>query len=314
VFSELRQKPKALALSALFHAVIIGIIVINFNFTDKTILVKHSELTKTVKAKVIDQQALEQQKNKKKAIEEKRRKEIEKKKREKEAKKRKAAEEKKRKATADKKKKEEARRAAAAKKKAEQGKKKEADKKRKLAEQEKQQKIEKQKKLELDKQKKLEAEKQKKLAEEKRLREQRLAKEAEEKRLLEEKKKQEAERVRLAEEEQKRRQQELNAQLQAEETQRRMNSLRDAYKLAIRQKIERNWRRPLETGKMPECELKVLQGPGGTVLDVKVGTCAGGSPLYRESVEKAVWKADPLPTPGDPSLFERELNILFTPR
>jgi colicin import membrane protein len=306
VFSELRQKPKALALSALFHAVIIGIIVINFNFTDKTILVKHSELTKTVKAKVIDQQALEQQKNKKKAIEEKRRKEIEKKKREKEAKKRKAAEEKKRKATADKKKKEEARRAAAAKKKAEQGKKKEADKKRKLAEQEKQQKIEKQKKLELDKQKKL--------AEEKRLREQRLAKEAEQKRLLEEKKKQEAERRRLAEEEQKRRQQELNAQLQAEETQRRMNSLRDAYKLAIRQKIERNWRRPLETGKMPECELKVLQGPGGTVLDVKVGTCAGGSPLYRESVEKAVWKADPLPTPGDPSLFERELNILFTPR
>jgi colicin import membrane protein len=304
VFSELRQKPKALALSALFHAVIIGIIVINFNFTDKTILVKHSELTKTVKAKVIDQQALEQQKNKKKAIEEKRRKEIEKKKREKEAKKRKAAEEKKRKATADKKKKEEARRAAAAKKKAEQGKKKEADKKRKLAEQEKQQKIEKQKKLELDKQKKL--------AEEKRLREQRLAKEAEQKRLLEEKKKQEAERRRLAEEEQKRRQQELNAQLQAEETQRRMNSLRDQYILAIRNRIEDNWTLPPGTEKI-DCEFKVSQTSTGYIASVSFGDCTGGSPDYRNSIERAVYKSEPLPKPGDPSLFERDLIFQFKP-
>jgi colicin import membrane protein len=304
VFSELLQKPKALALSALFHAVIIGIIVINFNFTDKTILVKHSELTKTVKAKVIDQQALEQQKNKKKAIEEKRRKEIEKKKREKEAKKRKAAEEKKRKATADKKKKEEARRAAAAKKKAEQGKKKEADKKRKLAEQEKQQKIEKQKKLELDKQKKL--------AEEKRLREQRLAKEAEQKRLLEEKKKQEAERRRLAEEEQKRRQQELNAQLQAEETQRRMNSLRDQYILAIRNRIEDNWTLPPGTEKI-DCEFKVSQTSTGYIASVSFGDCTGGSPDYRNSIERAVYKSEPLPKPGDPSLFERDLIFQFKP-
>jgi colicin import membrane protein len=311
VFSELRQKPKALALSALFHAVIIGIIVINFNFTDKTILVKHSELTKTVKAKVIDQQALEQQKNKKKAIEEKRRKEIEKKKREKEAKKRKAAEEKKRKDVAKKKNKEEAKRKATADKK----KKKEASRiatAKKKAEQEKQQKIEKQKKLELDKQKKLEAEKQKKLAEEKRLREQRLAKEAEEKRLLEEKKKQEAERVRLADEEQKRRQQELNAKMQAEETHRRLNSLRDQYILAIRNRIEDNWTLPPGTEKI-DCEFKVSQTSTGYIASVSFGDCTGGSPDYRNSIERAVYKSEPLPKPGDPSLFERDLIFQFKP-
>ena len=66
MFSELRQNQKALALSVLFHVAIIAIIFINFSFSDKTILVKHAEIAKTVKAKVIDQQLLEQQKNKKK--------------------------------------------------------------------------------------------------------------------------------------------------------------------------------------------------------------------------------------------------------
>jgi len=64
---------------------------------------------------------------------------------------------------------------------------------------------------------------------------------------------------------------------------------------------------------MPECELRVLQGPGGIILDVSFGKCTGGSPTYRKSIENAVYKAEPLPKPGDPSLFERELNILFNP-
>jgi colicin import membrane protein len=305
VFSELLQHPRALVLSVLFHVAIIVMVFIDFDFRDKAILVKQADLSKTVKAQIIDRQQLEQQKNKKKAKEEKRKKDLAKQKRDKEAKKRKQAEAKKRKAEADKKKKAEAKRVEAAKQKAELAKKKEADKKHKLAEEKK--------RKELEKQKKLEAEKQKKLAEEKRKQEEQLARELEQKRLLEEKKKQEAERRRLAEEEQKRRQQELNEILKAEETQRRLNSLREAYILAIIQKIERNWRQPLESGNMPDCRLKVLQGPGGIILDVSFGTCTGGSPTYRDSIEKAVYKAEPLPKPGDPSLFERELDILFKP-
>jgi len=297
VFSELLQHPRALVLSVVFHVAIIGMVFINFDFSDKTILVKQADLSKTVQAQIIDRQQLEQQKNKKKADAEKRKQDLAKQKRDKEAKKRKAE--------ADKKKKTEAKRVAAAKQKAELAKKKEADKKRKLAEEKK--------RNQQEKQKKLEAEKQKILAEEKRKQEEQLARELEAKRLLEEKKKQEAEKRRLAEEEQQRRQQELNEILKAEESQRRLNSLREAYILAIKQRIERNWRQPPGIIEMPACRLKVLQGTGGIILDVSIGTCTGGSPIYRDSIVKAVYKADPLPKPGDPSLFQRELNILFKP-
>jgi colicin import membrane protein len=105
----------------------------------------------------------------------------------------------------------------------------------------------------------------------------------------------------------------LRAKLQAEENQRRLNSLREAYILAIRQKVERNWRKPPGSGKMPVCEVKVTQGPGGIILAVAFGDCGGSTGTYRASIENAVRKADPLPKPGDPALFERELTFLFKP-
>ncbi len=111
----------------------------------------------------------------------------------------------------------------------------------------------------------------------------------------------------------KRKQQELNEKLKAEKSQPRLNSLREAYRLAIKQKIERNWRQPQDSGEMPECEVRVMQGPGGIILDVSFGACKGETTSYRLSIENAVYKAEPLPKPGDPSLFEHELIILFNP-
>ncbi|MCP4235317.1 MAG: TonB C-terminal domain-containing protein, partial [Aestuariibacter sp.] len=129
----------------------------------------------------------------------------------------------------------------------------------------------------------------------------------------EEKQKAEAEKRRLAEEEERRKQAEIKAAIEAEETERRLNSLRDAYRLAIKQKIERNWRRPQESGRMPDCEVRVLQGPGGIILDVTFGSCEAGTTTYRASIENAVYKSEPLPKPGDTALFERELIFLFNP-
>ena len=150
------------------------------------------------------------------------------------------------------------------------------------------------------------------IAEEKRKAEE--ARAAEEKRKAEEeRKRKEAEERRLAEEEQKRKEAELKAKLLAEENQRRLNSLREAYKLAIFQKVKRNWIRPAGSEKIPECWVRVLQGPGGIILDVTFGTCKGSTATYRASIENAVYKAEPLPKPGDPSLFERELNFNFRP-
>jgi colicin import membrane protein len=56
-----------------------------------------------------------------------------------------------------------------------------------------------------------------------------------------------------------------------------------------------------------------VQGPGGIILDVTFGACKGSTAAYRSSIENAVRKADPLPKPGDPALFERELNFNFKP-
>ena len=64
---------------------------------------------------------------------------------------------------------------------------------------------------------------------------------------------------------------------------------------------------------MPVCEVRVLQGPGGIILDVTFGACGGSTALYRASIEKAVYNAEPLPKPGDDALFERELKFLFNP-
>ena len=152
---------------------------------------------------------------------------------------------------------------------------------------------------------------QKRKAEEARIAEEkRKAEEA--RRAEEERRRQEAEARRLAEEEQRRKEDELRAQLLAEENQRRLASLREQYIIAIREKIERYWLKPAGSGKMPICEVKVQQGPGGIILGVSFGDCAGTA-IYRDLIENAVRRAEPMPAPGDPSLFERNLTFLFNP-
>ena len=104
----------------------------------------------------------------------------------------------------------------------------------------------------------------------------------------------------------------MKARLEAEENQRRLSSLREKYILAIRQKVERNWKRPAGSATMPECEVNVTQGPGGIILGVSFGAC-GGSETYRKSIENAVYRAEPLPKPEDPGLFDRDLEFIFEP-
>ena len=115
-------------------------------------------------------------------------------------------------------------------------------------------------------------------------------------------------------EEQRRKEEEFRARMLAEENQRRLNTQREAYILAIRQKVERNWKRPVGSGEMPVCEVLVEQGPGGIILDVSFGSCDGSTATYRASIEGAVYQSEPLPAPGDPELFERELKFSFNPR
>ena len=56
--------------------------------------------------------------------------------------------------------------------------------------------------------------------------------------------------------------------------------------------------------------LHVTQAPGGTVLDVRLGSCNGDAAV-RESITNAVFRASPLPAPADPRAFERQSRDRF---
>jgi len=86
----------------------------------------------------------------------------------------------------------------------------------------------------------------------------------------------------------------------------------DEYRLLLVQAIERNWIRPPSARAGLECTLNVTQAPGGTVVDVRVGTC-NGDQAVRESITNAVFRASPLPPPRDPRAFQRRLEIVFKP-
>jgi colicin import membrane protein len=89
-------------------------------------------------------------------------------------------------------------------------------------------------------------------------------------------------------------------------------SAKAAYIFAIQQKISRNWVRPANAAVGLECTIKVQQAPGGEVLNVSFGACNGDATTKR-SIEAAVYKASPLPAPRDPSVFDRNLTLLFKP-
>ena len=86
----------------------------------------------------------------------------------------------------------------------------------------------------------------------------------------------------------------------------------DEYRGLLVQTIERNWIRPPSARAGLECTLFVTQAPGGTVIDVRLGTC-NGDQAVRESITNAVFKASPLPSPRDPRAFQRRLEIVFKP-
>jgi len=85
-----------------------------------------------------------------------------------------------------------------------------------------------------------------------------------------------------------------------------------AYIFAIQQRINRTWVRPPSFTVGMKCVLNVRQLPGGEVVSVTLGSCDGDEAVKR-SIEAAVFRASPLPTPADPSVFDRNLRLIFEP-
>ena len=84
------------------------------------------------------------------------------------------------------------------------------------------------------------------------------------------------------------------------------------YVAELKARIERAWNRPPTARSGLRCVVNVTQVPGGTVTDVHVGDCNGDAAV-RQSIVLAVFRASPLPAPPDPSLFERNLTLVFAP-
>jgi colicin import membrane protein len=181
--------------------------------------------------------------------------------------------------------------------------------------------VERQRRIEEEQRKRAEEEQLRKRQEEQRRREAAEAErkrqaEAERKRAEEIKRKQEEEARKRREAEEARaqaaREEELRRQLAAEEEmmQARGSSAMAEYVAIIKQHVERRWNRPPSVRPDLECEVRVTQAPGGTVLSAQVTRC-NGDMAVRQSIESAVMRASPLPQPSDPRLFERTLLLVF---
>ena len=136
--------------------------------------------------------------------------------------------------------------------------------------------------------------------------EKRAAERAEARRRVEE----EARKLEAAEQQAEARRQE-QAQRRQREAARRARQI-EAWRVAIKQRIERFWLQPPAAHISP-CEAVVEQDETGRVLSVGVRGCRA-SQAWQDSLRNAVLKASPLPPPSPAELFDRRLIITFHPK
>lgn len=88
-------------------------------------------------------------------------------------------------------------------------------------------------------------------------------------------------------------------------------SLQAKYAAALQQAIQRQWIRPETVPLGQRCRISIRQLPGGEVVDVNVSPTCPYDAAGRQSVERAVYKASPLPYAGFEAVFNRNLDLNF---
>jgi colicin import membrane protein len=286
MWQAIRKHPRAMLGAVLAHLLFVVILVVSFQFSDSS-LAPVGEQPEIIEVEAVDEKVIQAELDKIKAAEQRKKDEARKAREAKLQEQRRKEELKKQKAAAAKKLKEQ-----------------QAAEKKRIAE------------LEKKKKAKLAAEKKRLEAERKRKEEEaRLAKlEAERKA----KEKQAALQAEIA-----RQEAELQKQLEAEEQARQAEARRQAslseinkYRSLIKEQVTRHWNIPATAHDDLICEVKVRLIQSGDVVDVQI-IKSSGDPAFDNSVEKAVYRAAPLPVPTvDSGLFEefREVVFQFEPR
>jgi colicin import membrane protein len=107
---------------------------------------------------------------------------------------------------------------------------------------------------------------------------------------------------------------ELKRQLAEEERVSAVQSgpLRDQYIAQLQNRIQRAWIRPESARVGLDCLVQVTQVAGGEVTSAQVTQCNGDT-AARQSIENAVYRASPLPSPPDPALFMKTFSFRFHP-
>jgi colicin import membrane protein len=107
---------------------------------------------------------------------------------------------------------------------------------------------------------------------------------------------------------------ELKRQLAEEERVSAVQSgpLRDQYIAQLQNRIQRAWIRPPSARVGLDCLVQVTQVAGGEVTSAQVTQCNGDT-AARQSIENAVYRASPLPSPPDPALFMKTFSFRFHP-
>ncbi|TNF35401.1 MAG: cell envelope integrity protein TolA [Gammaproteobacteria bacterium] len=296
LWTDIKNHPLAMGVSLIFHVLILVILSISLSHSEKPTLPQTSQV-KTVQAVVVDAAVVESELNKLKQAEERSKQQEVNRKKKLEDEMQQAREQRR----------QEEKRLAEIKRKQQEQEKAEKEKQAKL-ERERKQKQEELAKLEKQQQeleKKRQAEQQrlaaieeKRKAEEEAARKKKEAEEAEARRLAEE-----AELKRRMEEEEKRLAQQ-NARLQ---------SVRAQYVRMIAQHVEKSWSQPANMTAGSSCEVLVEQNPMGDVIQVQMLKCSGND-AFRDSVERAVRKASPLPSAPEAGVFEKKIQFTFRPQ
>ena len=72
-----------------------------------------------------------------------------------------------------------------------------------------------------------------------------------------------------------------------------------------------NWLRPDSAPSGIRCRLRIVQIPGGEVIQASVTSPCNADELTRRSIEAAVLRAQPLPYRGYESVFQRAIDFNF---
>ncbi len=94
----------------------------------------------------------------------------------------------------------------------------------------------------------------------------------------------------------------------------RMAGVVDKYKALILGAIGRQWILPDQVNEGLSSQFKIRLAPNGSVLDVQL-TKSSGDPVLDRSAQAAIYKASPLPVPGEPDMFNmfREISLTVRP-